>query len=79
MMFEKKNSKRARVKKKRKERKKDECFFLLFSPSQKKNLIHSHKTHRDIKYQIPLVIHFLSHERKHTHIYIYIFIIIIYK
>ena len=69
LMFEKKNSKRARVKKK--ERKKTSVFFCLFSPSQKKNLFHSHKTHR---HQISnSSSSFVRRTRKktHTHIYIY--------
>ena len=77
LMFEKKNSKKLFVKKKRKERKKDECvFLLLFSPSQKK-ICFIHTKHTDIKYQIPHHHSFVARERKHTHIYI--FIIIIFK
>ncbi len=78
LMFEKKNSKRARVKKKRKERKKDESvFLLLFSPSQKKNLFHSHNTQTsNIKFLSSFI---FCRTKENTHIYIYLFIIIIYK
>ena len=74
-LFEKKNSKRARacrVKKRKKKKKRRVCFCFCFLPRKKKKFF-THTKHTDIKYQIPLVIHFLSHERKHTHIYIYIY------
>ena len=79
-MFEKKNSKkRGSREKKKKRRKKDECVFLLlvFFISAGKKKIVSFTQHTDIKYHIPLVFHFLSHERKHTHTYI--FLLVSYK
>ena len=69
-MFEKKNSKRARVKKKRKERKKDECVFLLVFSLAKKKFVSFTQNTTDIKYQIPHHHSFVARKKTHTYIYL---------
>ena len=72
LMFEKKNSKGAPEKKKRKEKRR-ECFFAFVFSLAKKKFV-SFTQHTDIKYQIPRHSFFVA--RKKTHIYIFIIIII---